>query len=207
MPNITKQGIINASEFFETPNNPYDPTIYTEPDGSYWVRIIHHNNPASAKFASTNTFTTSVYLDANRWFFGSLANTTPNGLYELMIKQKTTSDATEKKYRWIQYTSPMGGTFGDVDAADVVKNTSSGYSTHSSYGGIYKFNYNSYIVANNGSSGSWWGALGCWTAFNSGIPGYGGETITTGYIDLYLRVSNTTSIYKENIGATEFIEY
>ena len=44
--NISKQGIISASEFSEIPVNPYDTTIYTEPDGSNWIRIFHHNNPA-----------------------------------------------------------------------------------------------------------------------------------------------------------------
>lgn len=204
--NITKQGIVKASEFSEIPYNPYDPAIYTEPDGSTWVRIIHHV-PSGGYFSSTDSFSTYVYKDANRWFFGSLCNSVTNGLYEVMIKQKTTSDATEKKFRWIQYTNPMGGTFGDVDAADVVKNTSSGYSTNASYGGIYMKNSNTYLSANNGTSSSWWGAFGSWTSFQGGIPGYNAEVITTGYFDLYLRVSPSTSIYEDSIQAREFIEW
>ena len=92
--------------------------------------------------------------------------------YEFMIKQKPTSDGTEAKYRWIQTVNPFTAVFGDVDVADVTKITTTGYSTHSSYGGIYKFNSSAYFVANNGNNGNWWGAIGAWNAHQGGIPGY-----------------------------------
>ena len=209
--NITKQGLACASEgFAESFLCPYDYETYAEPDGSAWIKIYHHNNPANALFASSNTFTTSVYLDADRWFFCSLLNQITNGTYELMLKQKTTSSATETKYRWIQYANPMTCAFGDVDVADVSINTSSGYSTITNYGGIYKKVASTYLCVNNAASGNWIGAIGCWAAWSGGIPGWGGA-VTSGYMDLYLRVDNqilpNASIFENHIQATEFIEW
>lgn len=209
-PNITKQGIVKANTFSESFVNPLDTAFYEEPDKSIWIRLVHHNNPTSAKFASTNTFASSVYIDADRWFYASIVNKIKNNVYEFMIKQKPTSDGTEAKYRWIQTKNPFTAVFGDVDAEDVTKITTTGYSTNSSYGGIYKFNNNSYFVANNSNSGNWFCALGCWTAWNEGIPGYAGVAVTTGYIDLYLRVDNQSnngvSIFKNSIISSELIE-
>lgn len=211
MASVTKTGIILANTVSESLVNPLDQQFYEEPDGSVWIRLIHHNNPANARFSQSNTFSSSVYLDADRWFYASIVNKITNNAYEFMLKQKTTSDATEEKYRWIQTVNPFTAVFGDVDAADVTKITTSGYSVHADYGGIYKFNTNSFFVANNSKSGNWYGALGCWSAYNGGIPGFAQKIITTGYMDLYLRVDNQTgdvaSIFKNSISATQFIEF
>jgi hypothetical protein len=207
---ITKQGVVKASAFSETFVNPLDTHFYEELDKSIWIRLVHHNNPTDLKFASSNTFTSSVYIDENRWFYVSIVNAITNNTYEFMIKQKPLSTDTESKYRWIQTVNPFTAVFEDVDAADVTKITTTGYSNHSSYGGIYKFGSNTYFVANNSNKGNWWGALGCWTAISGGIPGYGGAIIKTGYIDLYLRIDNQTnniaSIFKNSIKSSEFIE-
>lgn len=211
MANITKQGIISASAISETFVNPFDTSFYIEPDGSTWIRLVHHNNPANAKFDQNNTFASSVYLDTNRWFYASIVNKITNNVYEFMIKQKGLSTDNEVKYRWIQTKNPFTAVFGDVDADDVTKITTSGYSTNSSYGGIYKFNSNSYFVANNGNNGNWFGALGAWSTWNDGIPGYAGTAIKSGYMDLYLRVdnqiNNVAAIFKNSIISSEFIEF
>lgn len=208
---IKKQGIIKASAFSETFVNPLDTHFYEEPDKSIWIRLVHHNNPASLKFASSNTFASSVYIDADRWFYASIVNAITNDTYEFMIKQQATSDGSIAKFRWIQTVNPFTGTFEDVDAADVTKITTAGYSTDSRYGGIYKLNSNTYFVANNSNKGNWFGALGCWGTWNNGIPGYAGVAITTGFIDLYLRIDNQTnniaSIFKNSIKSSEFIEF
>lgn len=210
MSNITKAGIINAIAFSETFVNPFDTKFYEEPDKSIWIRLVHHTNPANALFSSSNTFTSSVYIDANRWFYVSIVNKITNNTYEFMIKQKATTEGTETKYRWIQTKNPFNAVFGDVDAADVTKITTEGYSTHSSYGGIFKRNGNTYLCANNGTSSSWWGALGAWANHQGGIPGYAQVVVTTGYSDLYLRidnqVNNIASIFNNSIIASEFIE-
>lgn len=208
---IKKQGIVKASAFSETFVNPLDTHFYEEPDKSIWIRLVHHNNPASLKFASSNTFASSVYIDADRWFYASIVNAITNNTYEFMIKQQATSDGSIAKFRWIQTVNPFTGTFEDVDSADVTKITTAGYSTSSSYGGIYKLNSNTYFVANNSTKGNWFGALGCWGTWNNGIPGYAGVAITTGFIDLYLRIDNQTnniaSIFKNSIKSSEFIEF
>jgi hypothetical protein len=208
---IKKQGMVKASAFSETFVNPLDTHFYEEPDKSIWIRLVHHNNPASLKFASSNTFASSVYIDADRWFYASIVNAITNNTYEFMIKQQATLDGSVAKFRWIQTVNPFTGTFEDVDAVDVTKITTAGYSTSSSYGGIYKLNSNTYFVANNSYKGNWFGALGCWGTWNNGIPGYAGVAITTGFIDLYLRIDNQTnniaSIFKNSIKSSEFIEF
>lgn len=215
MSTILKTGIIKSGELNEfNITNTLDRTCYIEPDGSVWARIIHHNNPASYLFYNNTTYGSftndKVYIDSNRWYNANLCKQMNNS-WELMIKQKPTSDGTEAKYRWIQYVSPLElSMFDETTAAKVTKNTSSGYSNHSSYGGLYNasgYSSNSPLVANNGNSGNWFGAFGCWTAYQSGIPGYAGAVITTGYMDLYIRIDNTFGVGNEFIKAREFIEF
>ena len=208
---INKNGIITTDLFTEFIANTFDTNYYVEPDGSMWIRIFHHNNPANARFAQTDTFTTQVYKDADRWFNVKLCDLL-SGPWELMIKQKTTSDATEVKYRWIQSTTPMGGTFDTTKAANVTKITTSGYSNNTNAGGAYVFNSSTYIVINNSTSGNWFGAIGSWGTYQNGIPGYPNSAITTGYMDLYLRIDNAkanlnkTSFGKNYIQSKEIIE-
>ena len=209
MSSIKKTGVIESSMFTEAFASKYDMDLHVEPDNSVWVRVFHHNNPANARFASTNTFTSSVYLDADRWFNISIANLITNNTYELMIHQLPTSDGTLEKYRWVQTKNPMTCAFGDVDVADVTIVSTSGYTVLSNYGGIYYKNSSTYLCVNNANSGNWMGAVGSWTAWSGGIPGWG-KAVTTGYLDLYLRVDNQKaslcSIFDTHIQAVEFIE-
>ena len=194
-----------VSPTFESPStsNPVESSDHVESDGSVWTRVFHHNNPANNLFASTDSFTTNSNTSTNKQFNVSLCNKT--GQFELMLIQKQTSDGTVEKYRWIQNVNPMVASYEDVDATDITKITSTGYTTPgTTYGGIYKCSNNSsqtevraYLLANNGTIGNWWGAIGSWTAYSGGIPGYNGKIITTGYIDLYLRVDN---LYVYNVG-------
>lgn len=208
---INKNGIISTESFSEFIVNTFDKNFYVEPDGSMWIRIFHHNNPANARFDSSDSFTTQVYKDADRWFNVKLCDLF-SGPYELIIKQKTTSDATEVKYRWIQTTSPMGGDFESTKAANITKITTSGYSNIANSGGIYLFNYHTYLVTNNGNNGNWHGAIGCWTIYQEGIPGYHNSIVTTGYMDLYLRIDDKVNLSKSTFGKNyiqckDFIEF
>ena len=208
--NITKNGIVNLSTISETFVCPFDTAFYVEPDGSTWIRLVHHNNPSVNKFSSNNTFDSSVYINNNMWFYASICNKITNNTFEFMIKQTATTGGTETKYRWIQTKNPFNASYADVAVANVTRITTSGYSTYGNYGGIYKMNSRSYFVANNGTEGNWWGALGCWTDYSTSIPGYAQTAISTGYIDLYLRVDNqtniTSSIFKNAIIANHFYE-
>lgn len=193
---ISKTGIVSSEMMSEFITNGYDKNIYTEPDGSSWIRIVHHNNPASYKFASNNSFATRVYLDDNRWFYASLCNFF-SGTWELMVKQTTTSGVTETKYRWIQKANPMTATYDQTLLANVTVITN-GYSTVTNYGGIYLKNSNTYLCVNNANSGNWMGAIGCWTAWNGGIPAWGSTAVSTGYLDLYLRIDDKGSYTKNS---------
>ena len=104
-----------------------------------------------------------------------------------MVKQKSTSSDTEKKYRWIQYANPLTATWEQVKPGTVTNITTSGY-TNGGYGGLYKLNSNTYFVIANGTKGNWFGAIGAWSTYNGGIPGYPNTSITTGYLDLYIRL-------------------
>ena len=192
---ISKTGLVEnsaSSEWALTKYLKYDPNIYIEPDGSAWVHIYHHNNPAAGSFASGDTFTNSVYKDANRWFNATQICNQLNK-WEFMIKYCYTANGTIYKERWIQTKNPENAVFGDVDAADITRITGNGYNT-GSWGGLYKKNASAYWVMNNGNSGNWWGATGSFSVYQGGIPGYGGSITSTGYNDLYVRIDNGITI-------------
>lgn len=128
-----------------------------------------------------------------------------------MVKQKQTSSSSEEKYRWTQKTNPMGGSWNDVQpsSSNIVRNTSNGY-TANSMGGIYKASSNTYLIIANASNGNWFGAFGSWSNHQGGIPGFPNTVITTGYMDLYLRVDNLNIVKvsknKSGFIAKDFIE-
>ena len=205
---ITKLGQVIWQNLLETYIPLYDKNIYTESDGSTWIHIFHHNNPAASKFNETTLdWTTGKYLDTDRWYDVDQAIYDTSEQYEFMVKQKTTDTATEVKYRWSQTVNPLTATWDDVKPGTVTFNTSSGY-TSSSYGGLYLFKTsNLHMCIANGSNGNWYGGIGAATAYNGGIPGYPNTTVTNGYIDLYIRVYNGTKIIKNiGISSSEFIE-
>lgn len=171
-------------------DSPFDTVTYTEPDGSVWARVFHHNNPGTTgMFASTDTFSTGVYKDSNRWYdVERVCNKLSR--FEIMVKQKTTSDATEVKYRWVQTTNPTAATYTDVQPSAVTRNTSSGY-TDGGNGGLYLMNSSARCCIANATSGNWFGAAGSWTTYQGGFPGYPNTVITTGYMDIYVRIDDT----------------
>jgi hypothetical protein len=208
---ITKQGLIETDGIYENGYQSilqYDKNIYTEPDGSTWVHVFHHNNPSGGRFTnSTADWSNGVYIDENRWYdvekmFYNLVK------YEFMVKQKTTSDATENKWRWVQNINPMDATWATVGTDACVYNTSSGYATSNYKKGMYIFKTSDLhmCIANN-TNGNWYGGIGAAAAFNGGIPGYPNTTVTTGYIDLYVRVYLPAKIIQNTgFSALEFIE-
>ena len=179
-------GVVTSTEISEC-YGKFDSEVRFEPDGSAWMRVVHHADPGSNKFAQSDTFATQVYKNDKMFCHGKMFDYADR--WELLLVQRTTSSAAVEKYRWVQNYNPNTATFANVSAANVAKNTSTEYSSHSSYGGIYHKGGESYYVANNSTNGNWYGALGCWTDFNTGIPGYAGKTINDGgYLDLYIRL-------------------
>ena len=114
-----------------------------------------------------------------------------------MIKGKDNETSQEYKRRWIQYTSPMSATFNDVAAQNIVKITTEGYvAGQSAWGGLYAKKSGAYLTANNGNSGNWWGAVGSYSVYQGGIPGWSptGAITTTGYNDLYFRIDDHPNV-------------
>lgn len=206
---VNKSGVVKAGSFVSTISNPYDTNSYTEPDGSVWVRVAHHNAPGTALFTKAD-FGEPIYQDANRWFNVALCNINTSGKWELMYKQKQTSSSAEEKYRFIQTANPMIATFEQTKAANIVKVTPGYTASGSSYGGVCYLNSGAYLVGNNGTNGNWFGALGCWTKWNDGLPGYNGVCISSGYIDLYYRIDTLNlgafSLSDMTITANDFVE-
>ena len=182
---ITKTGIWTSNNFKES---AIDTTIHTTSDGAKWIRIFHHNNPASGKvFSTSDNFADGVAKSIDVWFNINLCNKITS--WELMVKQKVDASSTEEIYRWKQSYNPMIATSSQVSAANITRTTGTGYNT-GSYGGLYKSGSGiaSYLIA----APTWWGALGATSPYQGGIPGWEGKVIKTGYIDLYLRIDDTT---------------
>ena len=186
-PYIDKKGIWHADQFSEYLISPHDNIIKIESDGSLWTHIFHHNNPASNLFASTDDFTNALYKSENAWVDFSLCNHADK--WEFLVIQSPTSGAAEIKIRWLQPANPMTATYASVANANITYRTGSGYVT-SSWGGLYRKGGNTYLCANNGTEGNWWGATGSWSLHQSGIPAFYGQVVTTGYYDIYLRIDN-----------------
>jgi hypothetical protein len=81
----------------------------------------------------------------------------------------------------------LTATWEDCSTNYVTRTTSSGYTNGTLGGGMYILNNNTHFVIANKTKGNWFGALGSWTAYNGGTPGFPNNVVTTGYMDLYMR--------------------
>ena len=157
---LTPQEVKEISKGLVAHYTMYEPLkMYSEPDGSIWVHIAHHNNPANGNlFSSSDAFTGVVYKDTDRWF-NVYSTVSQIDRFEFMVKQKETSSSEEVKYRWIQNKSPFSSSYSDVAPDAVTRVTTSGY-TNGGYGGIYVLNSPTYLAIANYSNGNWYGAFG-----------------------------------------------
>ena len=64
---INKKGTVLKEHITELLACQYDKEYYKEPDGSIWIRISHHNNPTTYKFASNNIYTINHYIIYDYW--------------------------------------------------------------------------------------------------------------------------------------------
>lgn len=214
----TRTGISKASNISELPGK-YDTNLYFEPDGSCWVRIVHHNAPATYLFTGTDPFRSGVYKDTNRFFDGSICDMVDK--WEFMVIQQEETTSPIYKARWIQPKNPNVAVFADVPASAITRILTEGYVSHG-FGGLYHNNGNTYWCCNNGTSGNWWGAVGAYANNQGGIPAMkmngSGGIVKTGFEDVYIRIDNVIwtnskrtvcSFDKGSNGilSTEFIEY
>lgn len=195
--NITKEGI-----FAETNLNEY----HIEPDDSVWEHVYHHVNPAANIFASSDPFTTGVYKNKDMWFNFQICNELTS--WEFLLIQNAAVTNNSSKFRWVQTKNPLTAAYADVAAANITKNTSTGY-TSFSHGGLYHFGTNTYLCTNNGSTSNWWGAIGAWSRHQNGIPCWNGVVVLSGQVDVYVRVDNNIAkFYKNNLQiCNNFYEY
>ena len=210
-PEVKKDGVVEAVAFSELYGR-YDNSVRIEPDGSAWMRMVHHADPTTYLFSSSDSFATSVYKDARRWFHGKICDYTDR--WEFMIVQKADSSASTLKYRWVQTKNPNTAAWAEVAASTITKNTGSGYSDFST-GGLYKINNSTFYCANDGTQGNWWGAVGAWGSHQGGIPAWGSVIVKDGgFEDLYIRLdggatwswpaNDRVSIIKTDKSVTEY---
>lgn len=159
-----------------------------EPDGSIWEPIFYHNNPSVNLFSSTDSFSTGVIKSPDMFFNFNVCKELTS--WEFIYKQRTVANGTYNKYRWKQNKSPFTATYNDVKPSAVTRITTGGY-IDGGYGGLYILNSSTYMVVANASNGNWFGASGCWNAYQGGIPGYPNTTVTTGDISIFVRIDGT----------------
>ena len=198
-PEIMETGDAVANNFLEIGNR-----IKTLSDGSVWLHVLHHGNPASNLFTAANcwnydngsTLYSALWLLKNEeWKY--------NGKYELLVCEKLTSSSSEAQYRWTQTSNPS--TSSSITGFTVI----SGSGTYFNRGLLTNGNYG---AMHNGNT--WWCCCGSYTAYQGGIPGMNG-VVTTGCLDLYIRItqdifknpeSDLFSIYETGYVQNELIE-
>lgn len=146
-----------------------------------WLRVLHHNNPKAARFATqedAKNKTTKDQFSRLKVFFNNDNLRGISGSYEFMVKERLEATSAEQKFVWKQTSNPTASTVTGYEL--VSQTTNPGRSFGLKHNG-------SYAVFHNGST--WWCACGSVSEFNGGIPGFGG-TVLTGCLDLYTKVDN-----------------
>ena len=204
-PEITKSGNFFAFNFTES--RALEQNIKILSDGSMWLRVLHHENPASNLFTAGNcwrydngsTLYSALYLlKDNHWKYD-------HGGYELLACEKLTSSSSEVQYRWIQTSNPA--TSSVIRGFQAI----SGPNSDGHFIGLLSNGQKGAI--HNGDA--WWCCCGSYTQRSQGLPGFGGN-VTTGSLDLYIRVGPKTmkgaqtnspfSIYEDGVLSKNIIE-
>lgn len=163
--------------------------------GATWLRVLHHENPASNLFTTANwnnnnseTLFSKLYIFKNNDLLRGF-----NGKYEFMAKERLESGSTEQIYRWRQASNPTATTCSGYELISQTYNQSRSYGLASGPTGYTYFSNKS----------SWWCACGAVINYQGGIPGFGG-VVKTGYVDLYVRVDKR--YLPEGFTRLEYIE-
>jgi len=196
---IFQTGLIKINNYIETDSS----NIMIASDGAAFLRILHHNNPASNLFTTANCWcNNSTNLYSGLVLLKNAAWITSLSEFEFIICEKLTSDATESQYRWKQTSNPA------------LTSSVTGYTVISgSPARDCKLRNNGSMAAmHNGSA--WWVACGSYTAYQGGIPGVAG-VVTTGYLDLYIRIpdamlkgtlADNVKFYEKSIAGKQILE-
>ena len=157
--------------------------MYLEYSGCTWLKVLHHNAPATNLFTTANRKNND---DENLFSrLGLFDDTTmfkmTNGKYQFMVREKLESTSTENIGIWTQTSSPT---------ASAIAGYTQIYSSTGSWPRSFGLTHQSANAVFDESGSGWWCACGCSTAYQGGIPGFWGN-VKTGYIDLYIRVDDT----------------
>lgn len=163
-------------------------------EGASWAKVFEHNNQSATVLFSTldeakksNTVGKYSRLYLLDYFKGS------DGKYEFLLQYPDYSTTTYN--RWKQTSNPCKEFVAETTAGTGV---ASGYTAvHIDWSGNYwggltlmkgdgskSYTYLSGSVGH----GNWWYAIGCFTAYNGGIPGPG--AVITGRSQLWVRIDN-----------------
>lgn len=148
-----------------------------KPEQPIWLKLLHHNAPASNLFTTANykKNTSDNLYSRCGWMFNNTIFKLDNGNYEFFAKDQMATGGTQNTYRWTQTSSPTASTI--TGFKKITNSCNSSYLVGLKNGGNYSAFHN---------GGSWWCACGSYTAYQGGTPGFQG-VVTTGYIDLWVR--------------------
>ncbi len=192
-PEFHKSGIVEASDFYENLIF-HDMEFKTLSDGSLWARILHHNNKGGTVLFTKDNAINYQSTDLYSRLYALEGYRNIDGKFEFMVIQPDLD--ANKIYRWKQSSNP------------VTDSTIAGYENITNgQGGLVKCSNSTYCAVSPTNS-NWWCAVGCYTAYQGGIPGFG-TNVVTGTLDLYVRIPtiNKASVYKKQyIASNQIIE-
>lgn len=184
---IFKTGIVDFDEIIE-----YNINRFKYHDGELWVQILYHNNRGGTvlfpKEKADHYTATDLY--SRLYLIEQLRDS--DGKFEFMALQPDSEPG--KIYRWKQTNNPNETTTG------------AGFQNISNMSGaLVKCSGCTHWAISN-STGNWWNAVGCYTAYNGGIPGFGSK-VPTGRLEIYVKVDKRSSILKNSISSYNLYEF
>lgn len=183
-PEFKKTGLTKAIDFYEILIFK-DMEVKTLSDGSCWARILHHNNKGGTVLFTEDNAINYQSTDLYSRLYALEAYRNIDGKFEFMAIQPDLD--ANKIYRWKQSSNP------------IIDSTIAGYENITNgQGGLVKCSGATYCAVSS-TTNNWWCAVGCYSVYQGGIPGFG-SNVVTGTLDLYVRIPSLdkAGIYKKN---------
>ena len=198
-PQVEASGILRTENLIES--SPY----LMVNNGSVFLKILDHNNPASNIFTANN-----CWLNNSGNLYSCLDILRTSDIFkgaeefEFYSTEKLTSSSTETSVRWIQTSNPA--TTSSATGFSLVSGTAS---------------YLTAGLANAGTKGcfdisgsTWWCCCGAYNQYKGGVPGFNG-VVTTGYLRLWVKLpdevvkgsaDDIAKFFKRSVYARHFYE-
>lgn len=199
---IEKTGVVGVKNFIEPSDN-----LRLMPDGSVFLKLLRHNNPASKLFTENNCWLnssdpdlySSLILLKNINWMKNLSE------YEFLACEKLTSSGTETQVRWKQTSNPAttSSATGFLLVSGTAQYLTAGLANAGTHGCFDVDDANKY-----------WCCCGSYSTYQDGVPGFTG-VVTTGYIELFIRipeelvkgyVDSETKFFSQSIVSGKFKE-